>query len=228
MKTTRIFFYAATAALLAGPAFGGIIVQDLWSTGSTGSTTGWRAVSWTQTATYSSVSIGADVSSGDGHDIATGTAYLMTQLGPSPLTTAANEVTAPFSISVSSNPPINTMTPLFSGLTLGPGTYFLLIDPNPITGVNALYWAETYPSLQSLGTGVTQGWDVVLSGSIAAFSPASSYVGYSPGPDHPSLIFSVNGTLVTGGGSTPEPSTIVMFLSGLAGIGIALRKRRIA
>jgi hypothetical protein len=112
------------------------------------------------------------------------------------------------------------MTTLFSGLTLGPGTYFLLID-NP---ANTLYWAVTSPPLQTLGSGVTQGSDVALSGSRdPGFPPDSGYASTAY-----NAIFSVSGTLVPGGGSTPEPSTIGMMLSGLAGIGIALRKRRIA
>ncbi|MGD0871638.1 MAG: PEP-CTERM sorting domain-containing protein [Bryobacteraceae bacterium] len=216
MKTTRIFFFAAAAALLAGPAFGGIIVQDLGSAGSAGTVDVWRAATWTQTGTYSSVTIGADLAT-NGISQGNGTAYLMTQLGPG--TTIADEV-ASFSIVnlPTSCCALNTMTPLFSGLTLGPGTYFLLIDPQ-----TTLYWTVASSPSQTLGSGVTQGSDVALSGSRdPGFPPDSPYAATAY-----NAIFSVSGTPVTGG-STPEPSTIVMFLSGLAGIGIALRKRRIA
>lgn len=219
MKTTRIFFYAATAALLAGPAFGGIIVQDLYSAGATGSYDFWRAATWTQTATYSGVTIGANLAT-NGISPGNGTAYLMNLLGPG--ATSGNEVAAPFSIVNLSTSccTLNTMTPLFSGLTLGPGTYYLLIDP-----ATTLYWDLTGPPAQTLGSGVTQGSDVALSGSRdPGFPPDSPYASTAY-----NVIFSVTGTLVTDSPpSTPEPSTIVMFLSGLAGMGFALRKRRIA
>jgi len=221
MKAARAFFLLATAIELAGPAFGATIVSDVYSGGTTGSSGGWKAVTWTQTGTYSDVTIGANLATNNGLSTSTGTAYLMTQLGPG--TTAADEVTAPFAISVSGNPGLNTMTQLFSHLTLGPGTYFLLIDPTSINMIDSLDWDGTNPPLQTLDTGVTQGSNLELSGSVAAFSPASSSVALT----NVSPIFSVTGDLVpvTGTSATPEPSSIGMMLAGFAAVGFTVRKK---
>ncbi|MDB6112971.1 MAG: hypothetical protein JWR69_4721 [Pedosphaera sp.] len=74
-------------------------------------------VSWTQTSTYSQVSIQVMLN-GNGGTTA-GTFYLMTQVGAN--TTTASEL-AHSSFSVSKL----ELVPLFTGLTLGPGTYYLV------------------------------------------------------------------------------------------------------
>jgi len=87
------------------------------------------AAAWSQTGTYTNVSIviAADPG-GDGihNHTASGTAYLTTQVGAG--TTVANEVArASYSVTgVAFSPGLVT---LFTGLTLGPGTYYLVVDP---------------------------------------------------------------------------------------------------
>lgn len=221
MKTARAFLLFVTAIPLTVPMFGTTIVSDVYSSGSTGSTHGWEAVTWTQTGTYNNVTIGANLATDNGLSTSTGTAYLMTQLGPG--TTAANEVTTPFAISVSGNPGLNNMTQLFSHLTLGPGTYYLLINPTSINAPDSLDWDRSNPTLRTLDTGVTQGSDLTLSGSVASFPPASSSV---TSTNSVSLIFSVTGDPTVGVPSTtPEPSSIGMMLAGLAGLWLTVRKR---
>ncbi|MGA2255528.1 MAG: hypothetical protein ABSG53_12765, partial [Thermoguttaceae bacterium] len=76
-----------------------------------------RAAGWSQTSTYSGVTITAEIDPGIGSGTS-GTAYLMTQIGPG--TTSAEQIaTASFSATGSAfSPALNT---LFTGLTLGPG-----------------------------------------------------------------------------------------------------------
>ncbi len=221
MKAAQAFLLLVTAIPLTGPAFGTTIVSDVYNgVGTSGSSGGWKAVTWTQTGTYNNVTIGANLATNNGLSTSTGTAYLMTQVGPG--TTAANEVTTPFAISVSGNPGGNVMTQLFSHLTLGPGTYYLLINPTSVNSVDSLDWDEAGSPLRTLDTGVTQGSDLAISGSVAPFPPASSSVSSTSA----SLIFSVTGDPVVGVPSTtPEPSSIGMMLAGLAALGFTVRKR---
>ncbi len=76
---------------------------------------------WTQTATYSGLNIAAMLNGGDA--TTTGTFYLMDQVGRG--TTTAHELArASFSITGSSFRP--ELVTIFDGLTLGPGTYYLV------------------------------------------------------------------------------------------------------
>jgi len=198
--------YLLLTLLTAGSAFGATtVVSDLFNGGSSGAANGLFVASWNQTGSWTNVAIGANLATNNGLSTSTGTAYLMNQIGPG--TTAANEVTSPFSIVVTGNPGINVMTPLFSGLSLGPGTYYLVIAPN--NGDFVLDWVLTGPPLQTLGPGVTQNPDQ-FAGSPAPFAPASSFSDTSF-----SRIFSVTGDAVTGT-SAPEPSTIGVILLGAA------------
>jgi hypothetical protein len=83
------------------------------------------ASSWTQTASFSGVTIDASLGSVD-PGFTSGTAYLMSAIGPG--TTPASEVDAPvnFTVPVGSNFGSVPLTVLFSGLNLGPGTYYLV------------------------------------------------------------------------------------------------------
>ena len=161
----NILSVVAWTILISGSASGATIVSDLFSAMPTVASVGAdHVVTWTQTGTYSGVVIAAELQSNNGNATVTGTAYLMTQLGPG--TTAGNEVAPPAAVSVFGVPAQNVLTPLFSGLTLGPGTYFVLIDSSAQFGVG---WAGTGTPVRTLGTGVTQGSDEQLSGNLAAF-----------------------------------------------------------
>jgi len=222
MKATRILL-TATAVLFTGSAFGGTvtIVQDLFGAGTSGSTGGWQAVTWTQTGSYTNVSIGANLAINNGNSTGTGIAYLVTALGPS--ATLANLV-ATDPIMVTGNPGVNTMTSLFTGLSLGPGTYYLLINPTDVGLFDSLVWDGAGTPTQTLDTGVTQQADRVLSGTVATPPYDSANMATSASVDH---IFSVTGTAVAVTG-TPEPGTIGMMALGLGGLGVFLRRKRVA
>src|SRR6185436_34801 len=94
------------------------------------STDAWYA-SWTQTNTYTDVSIAAKLRFGPNN----GTAYLTTAIGPG--TTVADEL-ATLSFTA---PATSTLFHLFTLPVLGPGTYYLtLAGSDPFPG---FAWMET-------------------------------------------------------------------------------------
>jgi hypothetical protein len=223
MRATHILF-AAAAVLYTGSAFGGpvTIVSDLFTSGTSGSTGGWQAVTWTETGSYTNVSIGANLAISNGLSTGTGIAYLVTALGPS--ATLANLV-ATDPITVSGNPGVNTMTSLFTGLSLGPGTYYLLINPTDINMTDSLVWDGGGTPTQTLDTGVIQQADRMLSGTVATPPYDSANIASTLSVSH---LFSVTGTAVVGNSNTPEPGTMGMLALGLGGLGVFLRRKRVA
>jgi hypothetical protein len=181
-----------------------------------------QALGWNQTATYTNVSITMPLrDSTAGGPIATleGTVYLMRQVGPG--TTAANEVVAPvqvFGLTASFAP-----RTLFSGLTLAPGNYYLVFVPT----------TATPPSMTPAGTGsptVTPGSGVTDlgsggSGSSAVFPPATDLNPDIMTPEN--FLVTVTGDL-TAPSAKPAPSSLILLLTGLAGVGLFAAKRKFA
>jgi hypothetical protein len=172
--------------------------------------------SWTQSVTYTGVTITANLWDRSALAAATGTAYLMTQVGPG--TTSANEFggNAHFSINIGNL----TTTPitLFSGLTLSPGTYFLVISQLQ----SSLVWdaGTTFPNSVVLGTGVTQ--------AVNPFGAAAAEAPYAPASifsltQGNSAIFSVTGDLAA---SVPEPANTFVVLAALGSLVMALPRNR--
>lgn len=170
------------------------------------------AVTWSQTTTYTGVTITAMLNITDTNPAgAPGTAYLTTSLGPG----AANFV-AP----VSFNVPVTQTTPapvtLFTGLTLPPGTYYLTIS-NATS--NNLGWAfVSGGGTPTTGSGVTlngggQG-DVQDNAAPGAYSPPASptFVPAFAGGSNFVLLFAVNGNLLI----TGVPALSAPVLAGLA------------
>ena len=155
--------------------------------------------SWTQTGTYTSVTIQATLESCEGP--ATGTAYL-TMNG----TAMANQIAINSTLSTSSSDAVVT---LFSGLTLGPGTYFLTISPGA-NECNELWQNISGTPSVVTGSGVSAGSSgAVGSGhTVAAYPPQSVLV------DSGSFLFTVTGTPATTP-TTPAPPTLVLLGVGL-------------
>lgn len=148
-------------------------------------------VKWTQTSVFSGVSIFATIALGPD----TGFAYLTTRTGTG--TTVADQVAgAPFTF-----PATTTETALFSGLTLGPGTYYLTLTVTN-NGGSAGWWGTNAQT-------VTTAAGVTLSPDYDTFTPAA----YPPAtnfftPTSTNLLFRVTGVAV------PEPSTMAALLTG--------------
>lgn len=182
--------------LLCLGAFSASAQNVISITGTSGGTDNELAVgqsSWTQSGTYTGVTIQATIESCFGP--ATGTAYL-TMNG----TALANQVAVNNSLSVNggTNGADTTVT-LFSGLTLGPGTYYLTISPNPgecnelwqnISGSPTVAVASGVAAATSGGTGAGH--------TVAPYPPQSTF------SDAASYLFSVTGT--PSGGPTPTPT----------------------
>ena len=164
------------------------------------------AASWSSTVTYSNVSIGFQSNFGPFN----GTAFLMTQIGPG--TTSAQQVGSS-SYSVISGSP--SLTNLFSGLTLGPGTYFLVVASAPLSpgGWDTPFTAGS--AVVSTGAGVSRGAQLIVNDSLGslnlAYLPASSFTPLNSVYD---LEFQVTGSPAA---QVPEPSTLFLL-----GIGVAL------
>jgi hypothetical protein len=161
-------------------------------------------VAWSQSSTYSPVSIAAELN-GNGSTI-TGTAYLMTRVGPG--TTTANELAhSSFSVTTSMWEP--ALTTLFTGLTLGPGTYYLVASASgggwEITNQGATT-PVTAPGVSMVENGA-QSW------VLNSYPPASQFMHYTAGggpyPYNLEYLVSV----------VPEPASATLF--GLSVISLA-------
>jgi hypothetical protein len=168
-------------------------------------------ISWTQTSGYSSASITADVCSNTGLT-ATATAYLTNSIGTG--TTVANQIaTAPISTTVAcfSGTPVT----IFTGLTLPPGTYYLVISNQ---SGNFEWNFDFGGAIEADGTGVTGNPDEASVATPPAYPPSdptfSSFFGGNR------LQFSVTGSF----GLPPSAPTATPTLStwGMIGLGGAL------
>ena|SRR5580693_7480865 len=198
MKVLSLALFAAVAM------FADTIVSETPG-GTSGSSSGFFAVSWILTSTWDNVKIQAPLES-DTPNSATGTAYLSNKLGAGAV---AGNVLDTFAISTNNNDPSALLT-LFSGLTLGPGTYFLSLQDG-----GDLFSIGAGSPVQTLGSGVTQGPDLMESGPIGT-PPISSAFSDSTGKTH--LLFTVTGDPVANTTTTPEPSMILILTLGLGGI----------
>jgi hypothetical protein len=170
---------------------------------------GVEASSWTQTTTFQGVDISAMVS---GPSTAIGTAYLTTSLGLG--TTLADQI-ASTSFSFPRTPSYEL---LFSGLTLGPGTYYLSLTSTGGIAINEGSWTcndGCNPSMATIVTapGVTRNSDQFTEGN-SIYPPAGTvFTG-----DH-GVIYTV--------ASVPEPASTTLIAMGLALLTIFSRYRRL-
>jgi hypothetical protein len=165
--------------------------------------------SWTSSVPYTNVSISANLSSGSSTAPGTDTFFLTTQLGPG--TTTANEI-ARITLTVPAGP--QSVLPIFSGLTLAAGNYFLVLG-GPFTP--AIFWSTSDSPTITTGAGVTFHGTGVASPKcgVCPYVPATTFDTSSQ--FH--YLFDVSGTAV------PEPTTALFFLAGLLALAGAVLLR---
>jgi len=146
------------------------------------------------------------------------TAYLTTHIGPG--TTVMDEVaqavfTVPLELPVCSPSSCGANVTLYSGLSLGPGAYFLTLGP-PTAGNSVAAWFPAINPRVIKDTGVTLGPCVVAFGAaIAPYPPASAFgpLGScgSQGDTPLVMIFTVTGTAEN---AVPEPAPVALIGCG--------------
>jgi len=182
-----------------------VVVRSAAPAGSFGASNGINSlyVSWTQSSgtTYSGVSLAATVCSGTGAPAA-GNWYLTNSIGAG-TTAGANQIASGTINGITALCPAGAVVNLASGLTLPPGTYFLVFSNFD----GPLNLSTANPPGEAVGTGVTSNPDANdTSSPTPAFPPSSTFfVANSPAR---SLLFSVTGSL-----PTPPPTTSVPALS---------------
>jgi hypothetical protein len=170
-----------------------------------GTYSGPAQMSWTQTGTYTGVTIQATLESCLG--FGTGTAYL-TLNG----TAVGNQVAANSTLSVNGGTNgADAVVTLFTGLTLGPGTYYLTINGANTNECGVLWQNVTGTPTVTTASGVTAGPAELVDGSAAAYPPASAF-GTVPGESFP---FSVTGTPAGSPSATPAPPAAILLCAGL-------------
>jgi hypothetical protein len=157
-------------------------------------------VSWNQTVGYSGVNIsfqGTGLSSP-----ATGTAYLTTRFGPG--TTPADQIA---SVPFSEIPAVSSLIPLFSGLNLPTGSYYLSIFAD--SGSQIGWDAADFPANVTLGSGVSfTSLNSVEDGGNLEQNPP--YAFYPPASDY---VFGLQDELLVNISTAPEPSALCMILA---------------
>lgn len=177
------------------------------------------ATSWTQTASFSNVTIDASLVSIDA-SFRSGTAYLMNAIGAG--ITPASEVGAPADFTAplgSISGPVSP-TVLFSGLNLGPGTYYLVLSAPFRTGLlqtgSDLVWQIPTDPVTTTADSATIGNAFEANTTLfpaAPFPPASTFLLAAP------PMFDVT--------TVPEPSSLLLLGPGLLGLmGMGLRRKR--
>ncbi len=193
----------AVSAAFSAP--GGVTIISATGTGGFGDAGGVYYVSWTQTGAYSGVSIAASLYTTGAP--ASGNAYLTTKVG-SGATAAQQVAAAPFTVSNTSPSLVTVLT----GVTLSPGTYYLVLD----LSAAGLVWQSNATATITAASGVTANSD--SSGSLAA-----SYPPASPGLAPSGLIdrtYSVTGTFLPP--TVPALSPLGMLVTTLSLIGSGL------
>jgi hypothetical protein len=168
------------------------------------------AASWTQNVATTNTTIGAIVGRLYPFSQPSGQikVYLMNALGPG--TTAGNEISTinitPPEISDSLDLTSAPVTTLFTGLSLDPGTYSLVMEG--LEPIGFIAWLG-----DNTGVGVNTAAGFTVGASQAAIPPASYAPASSFSPDEGIYLFyTVEGTVV------PLPGAVLLLGSGLLGL----------
>ena len=134
--------------------------------GDLGVGTSLAGVSWSSQAAFTNVSIYVALQGDSG---ATGVAYLTTRIGSG--TTTANQIAS----TSFAFPTTSSLTPVFSGLSLGGGTYFLIIQQTATGSTGNGVWQGTTSPTVTAATYVTANGENWYNGSFPSYVPASSF-----------------------------------------------------
>ena len=190
-----------------------IYVRSETGGGVSGNTPG--AISWTQTRTWTDVLITLDffnMTSG----FADGNVYLTNTIGSGTTRTANEIASATVSTSVEG---LQTLT-AFAGLTLGPGSYFLVYSYGRFLDLG---WALAGSPAAITADGVTAGPRLLYLGDLTGtYEPAEDP--FVPIGDQ-FAVFSIAGT-PTDAAPVPEPTSILLVASGIFVCTARLRRRR--
>lgn len=198
-----------TESLKADPIIISVTAPPVISTLITGSSV--VSTSWSQSKPYTGVSIAALVDSALVGQTPAADAYLTTRIGPG--TTAMDEIahtrfTVPAELPVCSPSSCGGFVTLFSGLSLGPGAYFVTMAPGVI-GSTVVGWFPALNPTVLVDAGVSEGASFIAS-AVAPYPPASAF-GVIPF----AMNFTVTGTVAFAG--TPgEPNCHGKSVSALA------------
>lgn len=179
----------------------------------------YNLVRFTLGASYTNVAIAASlISNLPGQ---TGTAFLMNQVGPG--TTVANQLAvSPFNFVFNTNLQTVSYVSLFSGLSLVPGTYYVVMASNsPSTFSQGITIGTGVTYLTAPGTTVGVPQFTQPPNLNAIYPPASTWGNSGLG----NRFFTVTGD-PTGTEPIPEPATLLLLGAGLGGIAAKLRRRR--
>lgn len=215
MHTGRGIILALAILGFGSPAMADVIAAQTGTSGAALSDAA-NFVSWTQTSTYSNVTITAGLANALPNSVpGQGTVYLTKRTGPG--TTVADEIAR---IPLSNVPVAGALETLFTGLTLGPNTYYLIAASD--TGGSGLGWLSgNFSSLAGPGVTIDLSGSVLELAHLAAYSPASDFFTAPAGP--PLLMFTVTGNPISA--PVPEPASLVPLMAGLLGLGFSIRRR---
>ena len=205
---------AIVATLLAGEA-GATIIAERSGTFNEVIGDNADALNFTTTVPFTNVAISAFFGS-IGSTPGSGTVYLTDSIGAG--TTVADEIAritlTNIAVATGAEPPIT----LFTGLTLLPGSYFLILAND--TGSQGIGIGGTSMPTETTSAGTLIGKDLFTNDDpLALYSPASSF----SFPVLSDTLFEVTGDAQLS--NIPEPSTALILVTAVVGL-TAMRRRR--
>jgi hypothetical protein len=221
MLAARLIWMFPLALSMAQSSAASVIV-DVGSIGSNGPAVQsgqYVQQQWTQTQAYQNVDIAIFLYSWSPDIPFHVSAFLTADTGPSaippPLATTsftgvtANDVGQEFT--------------LFSGLTLGPGTYYLTLSSTDVGAQVGAIWLEGPATPLFVDTGITLAAPGFLDNTAGVTYPPASV--FTPDTSAPAFAFlaPLDFTMVS---SAPEPSTVTMFAAA-AGLLFFWRRLRV-